>query len=332
MITNQWIRKIGLFVVKKDRAIDLSQFRVRFKLSNADFESPNSAFIRVYNLDSTTMQSIKQEYSQVVLNAGYNTYQGASPNYGVIFQGSIIQFRSGRENATDTYLDILAADGDLGYNDGFFFKNYAAGTPYSQPMQDVANAMYQKNSNDPNAKNSDVTLRLSGIDPAHSPAIRGQVLMGLGRAHLRMTSRTFQHMWSIQDGQVKILPLSGPPAGTAQTPFEINTSTGMIGIPEQTVAGIEVRCLLNPIIRIGSFVKLNNGDINKLEQQNPNIALAYNRNPQFGLQNNTPLATQTDGVYMVFAAEHEGDTRGNEWHTDLICLAVEVNQQTVSSN
>jgi hypothetical protein len=37
----------------------------------------------------------------------------------------------------------------------------------------------------------------------------------------------------------------------------------MIGTPEQTEGGIMIRCYLNPLIRIGQLVQINNADINR---------------------------------------------------------------------
>ena len=115
-LPDQWIRKVGLVLYTGAKGLDLSELRIRFEVQNADVESPNSAAIRVYNVSGDTISSVvtRGEFDQVVLNAGYQ-----NGNYGVIFQGSIKQFRVGRENATDTYLDILASDGDIGYNQGF---------------------------------------------------------------------------------------------------------------------------------------------------------------------------------------------------------------------
>jgi hypothetical protein len=56
------------------------------------------------------------------LQAGY---EGGS--YGAIFNGSIKQVRRGRDNPTDTYLEILAADGDVGRNFGIVNTTLAAG-------------------------------------------------------------------------------------------------------------------------------------------------------------------------------------------------------------
>jgi hypothetical protein len=38
------------------------------------------------------------------------------------------------------------------------------------------------------------------------------------------------------------------------------------------------------------------------------------------------LKTNTDGLYYVMRVDHHGDTRGNEYYTDLTCLAVDATQ------
>ena len=140
---DQWIRKIGLFVVKPgvsqsdpDVAMDLSAFRIRFNTINADVESPNSCTIRVYNLAHDTVKSIRGEFSSVVLNAGY---EGGS--YGTIFKGTIKQFKIGRENNIDSYLDIFASDGDIAYNQGIVNASLAAGATPLKTAQTAAAAM-----------------------------------------------------------------------------------------------------------------------------------------------------------------------------------------------
>ncbi|MGC8165472.1 hypothetical protein ACP3WT_28400, partial [Salmonella enterica] len=68
-----------------------------------------------------TRQRIEQEFTRIVLQAGY------AGNYGIIFDGSVKQVRRGRENQTDTYLDITAADGDSAYNFAVVNTSLAAG-------------------------------------------------------------------------------------------------------------------------------------------------------------------------------------------------------------
>jgi hypothetical protein len=320
--TAQFGRKAELVVVNstdlgpdlgvKLDPVDLSEMRFRFQVSAADTQSPNSAAIRVYNLKDETAKRIKGEFARVTLKAGYD---GA---FGVIFQGSVKQFRFGRESAKDTFLDILASDGDLGYNFGLVGgpsgkgQVFAAGTKLIDQLKAAANDM--------------------GIafDPAYIPAVTGlenpnlyrsKVGFGLWRSMLRDIADTLGATWSIQNGKLQMISKTGYLPGETVV---INWRTGMVGIPEQTDMGIRVRTLLNSRVRIGGLVQLNNKDITTLAQANPNDPLKFNQ--RVGIQLNSKIADGADGLYRAYVAEHTGDTRGQEWYTDLTCLAVQSNQ------
>lgn len=308
---NQWIRRVNLVVFSGAKGLDLSDFRIRFSVQNADVETPNTAAIRVYNLSHTTVDQIRGEFQEVTLNAGY---EGDGSNYGVIFKGTIKQFRIGRENNKDTYLDILAADGDIGYNQGFVNASVAAGATPNDAISEAVAAMTGEGGYLP-----DFT------DAQHTPNIRGMVMFGMARAQLRYLASSLDASWSIQEGKVVMIPLTGYKPGEA---VEINVATGLIGIPEQTDGGIKLQCLLNSKLRIGGLVKLNNQEITQLMQANPNAApIPYNQ--WSGFQFNTPLSK--DGTYRAYVVEHMGDTRGNDWTTSLICLAVDLSAPVTNS-
>lgn len=312
---SQWIRKVGLFVARpgigpaspdigtpNGDAIDLSAFRIRFNVNNADIESPNSASIRVYNLSRDTLKHIRGEFSEVILNAGYE-----NGNYGIIFRGTIKQFRFGRENATDSYLDIFASDGDIGYNQGVVNTSLAKGATPADMINNVNAAM---------PGFGGVDFGSLATSKTEIPNIRGVVLMGMARARMRNIVTQLDSGWSIQDGRVVITPNTGYRDGEAVV---INVGTGLIGVPEQTDSGVKLQCLLNSKLRIGGRVKLNNEEIVQLVQQNPNDApIAYNQ--YAGFQRVAGLSP--DGMYRAFMVEHEGDSRGTQWHTNIVCLAV----------
>ena len=148
------------------------------------------------------------------------------------------------------------------------------------------------------------------------PNPRGKVLWGLPRAHLRASCLSTGSSWTINKGKVDVLPLSGYKPGEAVV---LTSQTGLIGRPEQTNDGIRARCLLNPRIDVGALVQIDNRSINLTLNQSPSQApVPFNQ--WTGIQN---LASVTaDGIYRVYVAEHKGDTRGQEWYTDLTCLAV----------
>lgn len=286
------------------KAIDLSQFHFRFKTAQADVESPNNCEIRVYNLTQTTVDELlKGEFSRVVVQAGYEDA------FGVIFDGTLKQFRVGRENPTTRYLDLLAADGDNAYNNATISTSLAAG---STPQQRVATAI------DAMKGYGVTTGNLMGFSGGVLP--RGKVLFGMARSFLRGEVRNQGATWQIANGQVNIVPLDGYLPGEAVV---LNATTGLIGLPEQTNEGILLKSLLNPRIVIGGLIQLDNTSINKIIQAGGQ-PLAFNR---YSVQRNAIVTT--DGIYRVFVAEHEGDTRGREWYTNMVCLAVDTSTSKV---
>lgn len=306
MNNNQWIRKVGLFLFNEREALDLSEIHFKFETDGAHVESPNTLVVRAYNLSKTTLDriTVNSEFNQIALNAGYAN----GGNYGVIFQGYIKQFRIGKENATDSYLDIFAADGDLQYNQGIVNTTLTGAN--NTPAKVIETIGQSSNLNI-----NEYTIQM---DKQHVPLIRGTVLFGMARARLRDVVTSLNASWSIVEGKLSIIENTGYLPGEA---VQINVSTGLVGIPEQTDGGIKVKCLLNSKLRIGSLIQLNNKEISTLMQQNPDAApIPYDQ--WTGFQNNAPLSP--DGTYMAFGLKHTGDTRGNQWYSQIICLAVDV--------
>lgn len=294
----QYNRKLSLIVgANGGAALEFSEFRVTFVVRRGDIQTPNSLDARIYNLSANTMRRITNEFTRVVLQAGYEG------NFGLIFDGTIKQSRIGRESATDSYIDITAADGDEAYNFSTLALSLAAGAKPADSVQGFLQVMAK----------AGVT---QGYQPefSSSGSVRGRVHYGLARDELREFCENNNCTWSIQDGKLTFVPL------TAYIPGEIpviSAATGMIGVPEQTANGIQVRVLLNPAIKIGQRIKLDNATINKLrfgldtQSQAQNEALAQH------------VKTNADGLYYVMWSDHYGDTRGEAWYTDLTCLAVD---------
>lgn len=308
-MSDQFIRKIGLILFAGGKGLDLSSFHIKFQIHAAQVESPNNAAIRVYNLAQETVQQIRGEFSQVTLNAGYE-----NGNYGVIFQGTIKQFHIGRENATDTYLDILAADGDIGYNQATINASLKAGHTANDVIN-AAGAAAQEGAAVDKDMLANSRIKITALN---FPAIRGAVLFGLPRLALRNYASTLNAAWSIENGKVVFL------SNKSYLPDEVvvlNVTSGLIGTPEQTDGGINIQCLINSKLRIGGRVKINNNDLNQLVNQKDNqVATAYNS--PYAIQNNAPLSG--DGTYTIFAIDYDGDTRGQPWYCHLTCLAMDI--------
>ncbi len=304
MSVAQYLRKSSLIVGSDaGNAIDLSDLRFRFSIRRGDTQTPNTADIRVYNLSDETANKIKQlqpspEFTRVVIQGGYDG------NYGILLDGTITQIRHGRESQTDTYLDITAADGDRAYN--FAITAITLEASQTSPKDQIAAVL--------------ASMAKKGVSEGYMPEIqgnplpRGKVIYGMSRDALRNLAKNTNTSWSIQDGKVNFIPM------TAYLPGDIpviTSETGMIGLPEQTQGGIRLRILLNPNIKIGQAIKLDNRSIQQYR---------YDLNVQSSAANEftkTTAKTNADGYYYVMLADHMGDTRGNEWYTDLLCLAVD---------
>jgi len=278
--------------------IDISPLHFKFSILRGDIQTPNMADIRVYNISDTTANAIQNEYAQITLQAGYEG------SYGIIFQGTVKQLRRGRENATDTYFDITAADGDGFYNFGIVSASIAAG---ATPQQQV-DAIIQNLTAPYGITKGSVT----GLNSTASP--RGTVLFGQARDHLRKVADTSQTSWSIQNGQINMVPLNN---FIPNSTVVLTSATGLIGLPEQTQDGIKVRCLLNPNIKIGGSIQINNRSIQAFR-----FPLGLNT-----AANNALLAqsihTNADGLYKVLWVDYSGDTRGQEWYCDITCIAID---------
>ena len=318
----QFIRKASLVVLRQSsnqgdnydsrvqtvlpQALDLSQLRFQFKTENVDEEGPTNCVVRVFNLSQSTVEQIlRYNYTQLVLQAGYEG------QYGVIFKGDIKQFRVGRIDAKDSFLDILAADGDLAYNFSVIGKTLSA------------------QENTPQGKHRAIVEAFSdfGVSAGPTPfpqtggvveGLRGKTMWGMTRAYARDLAETFESTWSIQNGKLTMIPLTAYLPGEA---VRLTAATGLIGVPRQTQSGVEFDCLLNPLLQVGGRVQIDNKSIAQtLGQSNlPGFQIPFNQ--WAGVQNFASVTR--DGFYRAYIVEHEGDTRGQSWYSHCTALAID---------
>lgn len=287
--------------------LDLSALRVKFTISRADNQTPAHADIRIYNVSRDTAELLQKEYTHVFLQAGYEG------NFGLIFSGKVRQYRKGRENATDTFLDVLAQDGDEGYN----FAVMNSTLDGSAVDQAAIHAEIMK-AFAPYGVTEGATPDFGG------PALpRGRVMYGMARDHLRSLADSAGTSWHIADGQVNMVPGYSALGGD----IEVLTSlTGMVGMPRQTINGVEIRSLLNPRIKHGRQIKIDNASV---QQQAFNVAYQPGLSNAGFQQDGTgadvvqTTALDADGNYKVYSITMTGDTRGQEWYSDLVCVAID---------
>lgn len=326
--TRQWIRNASVVVADASgRGIEFGDLRIVFRVTHEIAgESPKSLQLRAFNVAPTTAKvMLSKEFTRVILKVGYGNpalYGSATTEMvyesreaaiqslftnpqvatgGIplrtLFEGDIKQARTGRMNQTDTYVDILGGSSDVAYNFGFISKAIAAG--YTQ--EDLNNAVQQvfgQYEIKPGYK--------QGFETTKAP--RGRVMFGQARSYAREIAYTNGNTWSIADGIYDQVPVETYIPDEAVV---ITAATGMVGVPQVTLDGIVVRCLLNPTIRGNRLVKLDNKSIQTFQ-----LSPSYQQPAYI-----PPLSA--DGTYKVIFADHVGDTRGQEWYTEFVCNAVD---------
>lgn len=271
-------------------------FRIRFDVHQRDSSTPNYANIYIYNLSDASQQPALIRGKTVTLSAGYGG------NLQQIFKGQVIQARANlRENPMepDTALAILATDSGLARNNAVVNKTLAAGHTHKDRAQVALDA-----------------LKAMGVQQGYIAADalskvkfpRGFACFGMAKDLLRQTCAATKTSFSIQNGKAYIVENSKPtPGGTTI----LRGDTGLIGLPVQTIQGIEGQTLLNPQLHVYSLVQIES----RLIQQS-SISPAYGSANQNYYLDSERLAA--DGIYKLYVVEHYGDTRGNDFYTSFI--------------
>lgn len=289
----QYIRRAKLTLEGSGRELDASELRMRFEVRQSTASTPHVLNLRMNNLEKQNMRRALEEYKKVTLSVGYGA---GTTSLETIFKGEILQARIGRENITDTYLHVLATCGETARNFGFVNQTLAAGHTYGDRVNVALKA-----------------LKEYGISPGHIADLgstkfpRGFVAFGPVKQMLRDLCEATGTSWHINKDKVHIIKNDRPkPGGNT---IVLNSDTGLIGLPEQTINGIEGRCLMNPRIEPGCLVQINEESIQRV---------GYN--PSFTGQANEAFFPKiaADGIYRIEMAEHIGDTRGPDWYTEFV--------------
>lgn len=291
-MAQQYIRKVSLLIGSDTgEGLDLSDLHLNFAVWSSTAQTLRHARIRVYNASDETVQRIQNEFTRVILQAGYDG------NFGLIFSGTVGQYSRGRESATDTYLDIVAQDSDQAYNYAVMNTTLAKGWKPDDYYKSLLGSFAPY-----------------GIDQGNKPdfstsaAPRGKVCYGMARDYMRSFAAATGTRWYFKDGLMHVIPLNGYLPDEAVV---LRADTGMIGIPVQTLDGVVVRCLMNSNIITGGRVKIDNASITQTKVVNPKTTNVSDFNVP---------SLSNDGVYVVYSLTHAGDTRGNAWETQMVCF------------
>ncbi len=291
----QWKRHAQVVIGKAGSGLLVENLRVHFEVSKTVESAPNVAVIKIFNLSPINEAKIKNEFDEVLLNAGY---EGA---LRLVFRGNIKHVYRYRDKS-DYITEIEAGDGDKDFRSATMNETLAAGTTNAQLVDRAVGSF----------KTTGGTTK-GAVQINDRARLRGKVISGNTRDVLHDVARESGANWSIQDGQLVIVKANGVLPDEA---IVITADTGMLGAPEINDKGIAVKCLLNPQLRVNGAIKLDNNGIKAKRQKAQ--ALGKKQEDQ-----KEPVRLDPDGIYKVLKITHKGDTRGQDWVSEIECIGLD---------
>ncbi|KFK92006.1 MULTISPECIES: hypothetical protein [unclassified Serratia (in: enterobacteria)] len=323
-MSKNWMRHFELQLLDKDgTGIDLSNFKVTFEIE----KMPATVFngfvgnFKVYNLSPDTENKIMgKEFAKIRAIAGYDGMPDSNGNYtdsnfGLIFNGDIRFTITGKDSITDNWILIQCIDSWEGHLNASVKTTVAAGWKYADLF-------------DQGMKTYAPFGITSGAAPTMPTTVfpRGRVIYKTTSALMYDIAKQCDGNWWFENNQVHILPESK----YLTEAFVLNANTGLIGRPQQTMGnGVNARCLINPNIKLGSLVRIDQTSVYRASLSGSAVATAEGRlreqeqdgNLSVSVPSMPPASINVDGDYIVYSIDYHGDTRGQSWYMDLMCIA-----------
>lgn len=264
----QFGREILLKIGNEDESLNYSNLRITFNVTKTISSEPNTGEITIYNLNQNTRNLITTKYYQHV--ELYICYR--EDDFRLIFKGDVISINNSQSDL-DIITHLKCADGFKAYTDKTIVKTLSSG------QSDIVVV---------NEALASFNIQAATIDlPRNTILPRGKVLFCDAREAVSKVAINNRADWSIQDGQLAIIPKNT--ALRNDEGYIISSATGMIGSPEKNDDGLEVTTLCNPYFKIGGLIRI--------ESQ----------------------ITEYNGNYKIKSIQHEGDLMGSDWKSKLVC-------------
>lgn len=286
--------------------------RMTFEVVQSMLPSPWwYADISIFNLDTPEIQNILLNATWVTLKAGFQTGPQLS---SIIWDGPILQVLFDREQVVDFRVTLhcvanpLVMDDIIGFSMG----------PFASQAQLVAKMAAEVTLPPITAANGTLSPYAAKVLAAKQYP-RGNTVFGkVGKYLTQIADDQFMTTWrdgskaymsQISDGTTapEINYIYSPPFPPNANPFKPTeeVSQSIIGTPRQTPFGVIFTVLLDPRLRV----------------QLPPLAVQLVRTliTQIAVQPGQTASSPMSANLTFFVAQvrHSGDSRGNEWYTEV---------------
>jgi hypothetical protein len=269
-----------------NNALDVSDLHCRFSIVKSALPPFPMTSVTIFNLNAETENAIINESYRIVVEGGY-----VGSRYGLLTDANIIQVIRSKEDGTSYRLDLIAMDSDVFANYGVAAFTLLRGQNKRAVIERVAST-------------ASVPTQLGNISPNLSDTQypRGRVVFGLGRDILRQLAQSESAHYYQEDGRVNIVRADDLPTDEI---IDLTPSTGLIGTPSQQDYGVNIQMLLEPRLKIGTMVHVDNSLV---------------RNQQYETEQ-VPYSLDKDGLYKIAKFTHSGDSRGVPWYSEVVGIS-----------
>jgi hypothetical protein len=279
-------------------ALDVSQLHCQFSLTVTMITAPQWSTVKIYNLSPETENTIIQEGYTIIIEAGYIGTQ-----YGQIYQGEIVQCLRDKPDAATYTLTLVCMNAQQFQTYGALIGTLTRGQNARSQIGYIASA-------------NSVPTQLGKLtsDFSQTQLTRGKSYFGKANKYLRQLAQSENAAYYLENGQVNFIKMTDLPTDEV---VDLTPNTGLIGVPAQNNYGATIKMLLNPAIKIGSIVHVDNSLIANQE---------YN-------QGSAIYQLDQSGLYRVIQYNIEADSRGQAWYTTVeTCTQAGVQPSMITSS
>lgn len=286
-MNSQFNRIVKAEISAGSKTIDVSALRVVFDIKKDISNFSNLGLIEIYNLSETSRNAISKEFQRFKLSCGY----GDESNLKTLFDGEIRNVFHRRVDV-DIVTELYCADGDSYARQSITSRSTGSDKTLGQLIRELA--LDLKDSEGNRIYVGEVNVDLDFVK------IKGITFCETTAGTLNSLAASYNFNWFIENR--KFYAISEKRILEKAKTSIISPQYGMVSAPVLTEVGVDVKTLLNPDISPGRKIKI--------QSAGTRIQLGT-------LYFDNVSRTLGEGEYKVLRVTHTGDTRGNDWYSDI---------------
>ena len=270
-------------VIEGDKVITIENSKIQFEIIKSKNAKENTAKVEIYNLAPNTRKLITEQEALVRIFAGYAQNKGLIE----IGQGDISKVKHNRDK-TGVVTEIYMAEGLRKIRDNPISISFS-----SKSKLKLANVLGNLRR---------FTFRLIDVDDSKI-IDNGYSDLGFLDQVLNNLSQHFGFGWSVQNG---VITIKGTKKSVANEIMLLTPSSGLILHPES----------IKQVSR-----RLEKSSITKQDRKINSVQALLQ--PHLQVYDIIAIESQDlKGKYEIQKITHKGDTRGNDWYSDMEVISL----------